>query len=139
MKKLKLPPWTAFHRDVRLLVWRPRRIVNEAEVQTIVEMLDKMEEECAHPFNRYTDLSRIDAIDLRFEFVFRISLHRRMVYAKFPPVKSAFYITSEASERIVRAHAMLTDHSPLQVKMFREVAAAAQWLGVPAEELEMAP
>jgi hypothetical protein len=30
---------------------------------------------------------------------------------------------------------MLTDHSPLHVSLFTERAAAAEWLGVPAEAL----
>ena len=32
---------------------------------------------------------------------------------------------------------MLTDYSPLDVSLFTERAAAAQWLGVPVEALAM--
>ncbi len=32
---------------------------------------------------------------------------------------------------------MLTDFSPLRVKMFKQIDAAAEWLGRSVEELEM--
>ena len=79
----------------------------------------------------------LHAFDLDFDFVFRISLHRRLVYANRPPVKSAFYVNSPAIARIVKLHALLTENSPLQVQMFKDFAGAAKWLGVSLETLEM--
>jgi hypothetical protein len=70
--------------------------------------------------------------------MFRISLHRRLIYANNPPVKSAFYVTSPAAIRIVKTHVLLTDHSPLEAKMFTELVTAAQWLDVKVEDLEVA-
>ena len=134
--KMKLPPNVIFHHDLRLMVYRPRGIINEKEVKRIVEFLEREEDRAERPFNRFTDNSKLEAIDLDFHFVFRISLHRRLVYAKRPPVKSAFYVNSPAVARVVKLHAIITDHSPLQVKMFKDFAAAAKWLGVSVETLE---
>ena len=120
--KMKLPPNVVFHHDLRLMVYRPRGIVNEKEVKRIVEFLEREEDRAERPFNRFTDNSKLEAIDLDFHFVFRISLHRRLVYAERPPVKSAFYVNSPAVARVVKLHAIITDHSPLQVKMFEPVA-----------------
>ncbi len=119
------------------MVFEPKGILDEPQVERTVAMLEKMEQEGEKPFNRYTNLSKIDAIDLGFDFVFRISLHRRRVYADKPSVKSAFYATSEATLRVARIHVMLTDHSPLRVQLFEDVALAAKWLGVSAEELQL--
>jgi hypothetical protein len=138
MKK-KLLPYVSFHHDLHLMVFRPTGIVDEPHVEKTVAMLEKVEEETDQPFNRYTDLSKIDAIDLRFEFIFRISLHRRLVRAKQPPVKSAIYVTSPATARVARTHVLLTDRSPLQVRMFKAASEAADWLGVTVEDLELAP
>lgn len=135
--KMRLLPWVSFHHDKRLMIFRPRGIVDEPHVERTVAMLERVETEEKEPFDRYSDLSKLDAVDLRHEFVFRICLHRRLFYAKFPPVKSAIYATSPATTRIARTHVLLTDHSPLQVKMFKEVEAAAQWLDATVEELEM--
>ena len=134
--KMKLPPNVVFHHDLRLMVYRPRGIINEKEVKRIVEFLEREEDRDERPFNRFTDNSKLEAIDLDFHFVFRISLHRRLVYANRPPVKSAFYVNSPALARVVELHAIVTDHSPLQVKMFNDFAAAAKWLGVSVETLE---
>ena len=113
------------------MVLRPTGIVDEPHVERIIAMLEKVEEEADEPFDRYTDLSKIDAVDLRFAFIFRISLHRRL----YPPVKSAIYVTSPATARVARTHVLLTDRSPLRVKMFKKVDEAAEWLGV-TEDLE---
>lgn len=135
MKMRRLPPDVIFHHDLRLLVFRPRGILTEKEVNRVVEFLEIEEDRAQMPFNRFTDNSKLDAIDLDFNFVFRISLHRRLVYSKRPLVKSAFYVNSPAVARIVKLHSILTDRSPLQVKMFKDFATAAKWLGVSVETL----
>lgn len=133
---MELPPNVTFHEDLRLIVYRPRGIFNEREVRAIVSFIEKEEDRAEHPFNRFTDMSKLDAIDLDFQFVFSISLHRRLTYARHPAVKSAFYVTSSAAARIVRIHAIMTDHSPLEVAMFEDMNRAAKWLNVPREKLE---
>jgi hypothetical protein len=50
-------------------------------------------------------------------------------------VKSAFYVASPASTHYVKLHAMLTDYSPLNVAVFSDIKAAADWLGVPQKVL----
>ena len=74
-------------------------------------------------------------VDLNFRFVFHIALHRRLSYAKYPAIKSAFYVTSEATAHYAKLHAMLTDYSPLEVNLFGDLASAAKWLDVPTAAL----
>jgi hypothetical protein len=135
--KLKLLPWVSFHHDLHLMIFRPRGILDEAHIRQTIAMLDQLEKDVDKPFDRFSDLSKLDAVDLTFDFVFHISLHRRLVYGSFPSVKSAFLATSPATARITKTHIMLTDYSPLKVKMFRQIDAAAKWLGHSVEELEM--
>lgn len=134
--KLKLPPNVLFHHDLRLMVWRPRGILNEKSVNTIVAFLEAEEERADKAFNRFSDLSKLDAVDLDLQFVCRVSLHRRLVYAKHPPVKSAFYVTHPEVAHLVKVHAIVTDQSPLKVSMFEDLSEAAEWLGVSKETLE---
>jgi len=137
--KLKLPPNVIFHHDLRLMVYRDRGILKQKQVKRIVDFLDKEEARTPKPFNRFTDMSKLDAIDLDFSFVFQIALHRRITYSKRkgPPIKSAFYVTSPGAAQVVRIHAFVTDHSPIQVRMFTELGKAAKWLGVSEETLEI--
>ena len=63
-------------------------------------------------------------------------IYRRLTYAGRPPIKSAFLVTKPEVAHLVRIHAIMTDHSPLQVKMFEEREAAATWLGVSINSLQ---
>jgi hypothetical protein len=137
MKKPKLPAGVLFHHDLQLLVYRPRGVLNEKIVNGIVAYLDQAEDKADKPFNRFTDLSKLKAIELDMEYVCRVSLHRRQRYLNYPPVKSAFYVTAEKAAAIATAHAVITDQSPLQVAVFTEVAAAAKWLGVSTADLRI--
>ena len=134
---MKLLPWISFHHDLQLMIARPRGILNEEKMEQTVAMLREVEAKAEKPFNRYSDFSKLDAIDMSLPSIIRLSLERRTVYAKQPPVRSAFLVTSPAAARVVKAHALLTGHSPLQVKMFKDVEAAAKWLGVSTEDLEL--
>jgi hypothetical protein len=134
---MKLPAHVLFRKDLLLMLWKPRGILDEAVVNEVVVFIDTAEARAGKPFNRFADLSALDAVDLNFRFVFDIALHRRLTYAPNPAVKSAFYVTSPATTHYMKLHEMLTDHSPLNVDLFTDRAAAAKWLGVPVEALMM--
>jgi len=135
--KMKLSRDVLFHHDLRLMVFRPRGILDEKRVDEIVALLEREEKRAHREFDRFSDLSKLDAIRLSFQHVVRVSLHRLLSYSKHPPVKSAFYVTSDEAAQIVNIHAIMTDRSPLQVAMFRDLTAAAEWLGVSVENLRI--
>jgi len=132
---LKLPAHVLFRRDLFLILWKPRGILDEATVNEIIAFIEAVEKRSREPLNRFSDLSALDALDLNFDFVFHIALGRRLSAAPRPAVKSAFYVTSPDSTHHVKLHAVLTDYSPLHVALFTDRAAAAKWLGVPLEAL----
>src|SRR3954470_21205059 len=100
------------------MVFRPRGVVSEKRVRATVKMLENAENEAARPFNRFTDLSQLFAVDLDIETILGVSLHRQTPYAKRAPVKSAFYVTTEAVARIAKIHRLVTESSYLNVKIF---------------------
>ena len=133
---MKVPPAEVqFLENVRLLVWRPRGVLNEAALKQIRELIGDLEATSDEPLNRFSDLSALDAVDLNFDFVFHVALGRRLSAAPRPAVKSAFYVATPASTHYVKLHAMLTDYSPLHAALFTDRAAAANWLGVPLQAL----
>ena len=131
---MELPADVEYVEDANLFIWRPRGVLSEALVNKIIVFVKEQEDTLGRSFNRFTDLSALNAVDLNFDYVFHISLHRRLSYAG-GKVKSAFYVSSSDAEHYAKLHAVLTDHSPLQVSVFTELAAAAKWLGVPVELL----
>jgi hypothetical protein len=133
---MKLPPADIqFHEDVRLLVWRPRGVLNEAALKHIVTLIGDLESKSGNPFNRFTDTLAADAIDLNFKYVFHTSLFRRLSYTDRPPVKSAILVSGPTRVHYSKMHAMLTQGSPIKVRIFEQREAAAKWLGVPVELL----
>ena len=134
---MKLPAHVLFRKELSLILWKPRGILDEVLVNEIVAFIEAVERRASKPLNRFSDLSGLDAVDLNFKFVFHIALDRRLSAAPKPAVKSAFYVTSPATTHYIQLHAMLTDYSPLDVSLFTDRAAAAKWLGVPGEALTM--
>src|SRR4029077_7839659 len=111
------------------MVWKPHGILDQALVNEIVAFLEAAEERVQKPFNRFVDLSALDAVVLNFNFVFHIALHRRLAFTSHPRVNTGFYLPSPDPTHYARLHAMLPGHSPLHVSLFTEPDAAAKWLG----------
>jgi hypothetical protein len=135
---MKPPVEVEFLEEARLLIWRPRGVLDEAAVNKVLADLIRRENMAAQPFNRFSDLSGLESFHLTFKYVFHVALYRRLSYAGREPIKSAFYVTHPEAAHLVKIHALMTDHSSLNVEMFEEREAAAKWLGVPVELL-MAP
>jgi len=136
---MKLPPDVQFHEDVRLLVWKPHGVLNEATLKQIRELIGDLEAMSDEPFNRFSDGQALDAIDLNFRYVFDFALFRRLAYAGRPPVKSAILVSSLALAHYSKLHEMLTRGSPIKVRIFEDREAAPNWLGVPVELLKFSP
>jgi hypothetical protein len=133
------PTDTQFHEDARLLIWRPRGVLNDAALKNIRALIGDLEATSDEPFNRFTDGQGLEAIDLNFRYVFDFSLFRRLSYAGRPPVKSAILVPGIAFAHYSKMHELLTRHSSIEVRIFEEREAAAKWLGVPVELLAFSP
>ena len=132
---MKLPPDVEFHEDIRLLVYRPRGLVNREVVNKIISVIGELETTLQEPFNRFSDTVAADAVDLNFEHIIRVSLYRRLFYGNRPPIKSAILATDATLIHYGKVHALLTQGSPINVRVFQDRQEAAQWLNVPIERL----
>lgn len=134
---MKLPADVTYIEDISLFIWRPRGVLDEAVVNKILTFLADQENKLGRPFDRFTDMSALNAVDLTFKYIFHVALYRRLSRVGRETVKSAFFVTDPEIGRYIKLHALLTDHSSLKVAMFKERKAAAKWLGVPFEKLEV--
>jgi len=132
---IKLPPDIQFHEDIHLLVYRPCGLLNEAVVNKIIRVIGNLERSLKEPFNRFSDTLGHDEVELNFKYVIQVSLYRRLSYQGRPPIKSAILATDSTIIHYGRLHALLTQGSPIKVRIFQDRAEAAQWLGVPVELL----
>ena len=132
---MKLTPDVEFHEDIRLLIYRPRGVINEQAVKKVISILEDLEARLREPFNRFSDTLGADEVELNFKYVIQVSLCRRLSYAGHPPVKSAILATDSTIIHYGRLHAVLTQGSPINVRVFKDRQKAAEWLNVPIERL----
>ena len=134
---MKLPPELEFYEDIHLLIYRPHGVIDDAAVKKIISVLEELEARLEKPFNRFSDTLAADEVELNFKNVIEFSLCRRLSYAGHPPVKSAILAADSTMIHYARLHALLTQGSPINVRVFKDRREAADWLGVPIERLEM--
>ena len=135
MNEISLPPDVEFDEDIRLLIYRPRGLLNEESVNKIVSLIEDLEAKFQQPFNRFFDTLGHDEVELNFRYIIQMSLHRVLSYTDRPPVKSAILATDNTIIHYCQLHAVITKNSPIQVRIFKEREEAAQWLGVPLQRL----
>src|SRR5262245_15551423 len=136
---MTLPPDIEFHEDIRLLTYRPKGVLNEQSVNKIVDVIGDLETKLQEPFNRFFDTLGHDEVELNFRYVIEISLHRVLSYGDRPPVKSAILATDSTIVHYCQLHAIITQDSPITVRIFQQREDAAKWLGVPLERLGESP
>ena len=132
---MNLLPDVEFHEDIRLLIYRPHGVMNEQSVGKIVAIIGNLETSLQEPFNRFFDTLGHDEVELNFQYVIQISLHRVLSYGDRPPVKSAILATDTTITHYCQLHAIITKDSPINVRIFQNREDAAKWLGVPLERL----
>ena len=132
---MKLPPEIQFYEDIRLLVYRPRGLIDEAAVNKIISVIEEVEAATQEPFSRFSDTSEAHEVELNFKYVIQVSLHRRLAHAGRVPVKSAILATDSTLVHYARLLILLTQGSSINVRVFQDRGEAAKWLGVPIELL----
>jgi len=137
MNNIKLPPEVEFHEDIRLVIYRPRGLLNEASIDKVLRVLEELEAKQKEPFNRFSDASAIDRVELNYQYVIQVSPYRVLTHADRPPVKSAVLVMDSAIGHYFQLHAIITQDSPINVRIFKEREEVAKWLGVPIERLTL--
>jgi hypothetical protein len=132
---MKLAADVDFHEDIRLLIYRPHGVINEQAIKKVISVLEDLEARLQEPFNRFSDTLGADEVELNFKYVIQVSLCRRLSYAGHPPVKSAILATDSTLIHYARLHAVLTQGSPINVRVFKDRQETAEWLNVPIDRL----
>jgi hypothetical protein len=117
-RAMKLPPDIEFHEDIRLFIYRPRGVIDEAALKEAISVLEDLEAKLQEPFNRFSDTLGADEVELNFKSVIQVSLCRRLSYSGHAPVKSAILATDSTMIHHARLHALVTQGSPINVRIF---------------------
>jgi hypothetical protein len=135
---MNLPPDIQFHQDLHLLIWKPRGLLNEKTINSILLFIGNEEMRSDANELRFTDTTGVTQIDLNFHYIFHVALYRRQTRKGRPWIKSAFLVQTAAFAHYFKLHVLLTDRSSIQARIFHEPETAARWLKVPARLLESA-
>jgi hypothetical protein len=120
-----------------LMVGRPKGILDFDTTTRIVEFIEIKELETDSGFNRFCDLNRLDGIQLSLVEVLQIVDRRSLYNPNEFHVKSVFWATNPLAFGIARMYEQLL-HSPrIEVRVFSELEAAAEWLGVKSDRLTL--
>jgi hypothetical protein len=132
---MEVPPEIEFHQDIRLLIYRPSGLIDEAAINNVIRVIEDLEASTQEPFNRFSDTTEAHEIELNFRYVIQVSLHRRLFHKGRAPVKSAILAKDSTLIHYARLVMLLTEGSSIKVRVFQDRNEAAQWLGVPIELL----
>jgi hypothetical protein len=126
---------TRFNPDLKLETWFPEGVLDDSIMAFMMSFVGFDERVIDRPFNRFVDMSKLTAIDLDFMKMADLAAKRCEAYKDQPPVKTALLTVSAPAYATGRMFAALMESSPIDVQVFREIADAAKWLGVPVEAL----
>ena len=126
-------PRTWYHRRWRLLTRYPCGVLNEAFADQVIEFIEMEEGIQEAPFDRYADLSGLTHIRIGIDHIIYSARRRRTVKQ---PVKSALFADNPMSFGVAHSYELVMYDAMIEVRAFKERAAAAQWLEVPLKALE---
>jgi len=120
----------------KLVAWYPEGVLNGELAAKIVDFVTFQEKILDEPFDRFASWEGISEVRFKLTELNDLAARRRSTYGAGPRVKSAFHATSLATFGLARLFSILMEHSPIEVRVFRELEAAAQWLGVSVNSLQ---
>ncbi len=119
-----------------LIVWQPQGILDDRLLDEIGEWLCELERESA-PLRRFVDFSLVTDVAVRTSHVFAFARKRAEQFTGGTPVKSALLSEDWIGFGIACMYEGLMKGTLIEARAFRDRAAAADWLGVPAEILKL--
>ena len=119
-----------------LVAWQPQGVLDDRLLDEIGEWLCNIEK-ASPPSKRFVDLSRLTEVAVRTNHLFEFARKRAEQFAGVTPVKSALFSEDWVGFGIARMYESLMKETPIDARAFRDRAKAADWLGVPAEILNL--
>jgi hypothetical protein len=120
-----------------LMVGRPKGILDSNTSERIVEFIEIKELQVETGFNRFCDLTRLDGINVSFGEIEQVAARRRAFNPNDIKVKSAFLATDPLTFGVARTYERLLNSPRIEVRVFTELEAAAEWLGVKPDRLKL--
>ncbi len=119
-----------------LIAWQPHRVLDD-RLLTRIDAWHLATEEVSPPCKRFIDFSRLTNVSLPIGHAFTVAPATADKSAADAPVKCALFCDKPIGFAIARLYETLTTTSSIEPRAFRDRAAAAKWLAVPAHILNL--
>ena len=103
--------------------------------EEIVDFVETREIVAETGFNRFCDLTQLDGIHLSSDDVLQLAARRREFNPNDIRVKSAFLATDPLAFGIARMYEQMLNSPRIEVRVWSDMQAAADWLGVNLDRL----
>jgi hypothetical protein len=121
----------------RLLVGRPKGILNNELASRIVELVEIKEVQSETGFHRFCDLDRLDGINISLADIEQLAVRRRGFNPNMIQVKSAFRASNPMAQAIAHLYEILLQSPRIEVRVFPTLEEAAAWLQTHADKLQL--
>jgi hypothetical protein len=127
--------WLTAH---HLCIYRPAGPLDADKIARLVAWLGEIEGDSEHPFNRFTDLTKVGATEISRMDLANVAFWRRANY-EGEIVRSAFLAQSDECYDFAMMYKKFMEGSRILVSVFRGAQEAAAWLQVSPGSLEVVP
>ena len=124
----------AIERDA-LLVGRLMGVLDAKTAEKIVEFVETKEIVAEKGFNRLCDFTQLEGIHLSCDDLLQLAARRRAFNPNDIRVKSAFFATDPLAFGIARMYEQMLNSPRIEVRVWSDLQAAADWLGVGLDRL----
>lgn len=121
--------------DDSLLVARPTGVFDMKLAEEIVHFIEVWEVAHQEGFDRFCDLTGLDAIRLSASDIRQIATRRRLFNPNQVPVRTAFLADTPIAFATVAIYQDLLNSPRITVRAFRSIAEASGWLRVEPRKL----
>jgi hypothetical protein len=135
-KALPGPPFLRHYPAYRLVAWQPQGTLDDLMLDQIGEWLVDIEKGSV-PFKRFVDLSQLTNVAVRTRHVFEFARKRTEQFTGVEPVRTALFCDDWVGFGIARLYESLMENTLIEARAFRDLARAAEWLGIPVDVLTL--
>src|SRR5688500_18967711 len=120
-----------FNETHHLAIFRAKGVLERKLADRLLIFILQMENAHSTPFNRLVDLQRILEIHLTSSDLYQLADERRHATTRMPACRSGIFAPSPLAYGVGRIYQALMEGSIIEVGVFRDGKATAEWLGVP--------
>ena len=124
-----------FYESDALLIARPTGILDKEMAESLVDVIEIKEELIETGFDRFCDLTGLDGIHVSCAEIWQLAVRRSAFNPNNIHVKSAFLATDPLAFGIARMYEQLLNSPRIEVRVWGDLQAAADWLGVTPDKL----